>query len=53
MKKIDLIDFPPEISNKVGYLILLFAQVEWLVANTLLLSEIKADDYSKLKKIYL
>lgn len=50
-KKLVLMNIPPEIFKEVGELILLFASVEWLIANILLLSEIGSNEYSKVKDL--
>ena len=50
-KKVELFSLPYEIYIHVGELVLLFAQIEWLIANALLYSEISTTDYKTIKDL--
>lgn len=44
-RRIELLEIPAKTYELCGQLILLFAQVEWLIANVILLSQIPKKDY--------
>ena len=50
-QRVELFDISDDALKLVGELTLLFSQVEWLIANVLLLSKISASDYSRTKDL--
>lgn len=49
--KVQLLDIPKDLYAPIGELILLFGNIEWLIANTIFYSEIKPSDYLKVKDL--
>jgi len=46
-----LFPIPDAIYSKLGQLVLLFSHVEWLIANAILIGQIKTDDYENIKDL--